>query len=143
MSSKEEESILGYGHKNIQAVHPTTIMITKEENLSQTGDCIVVIAANKTLETLTSKFRESLRKSNSKLTVVFEIDSLKEQITAFGSPKLILSHPTDMVIRKSDYICNRTLAIHADKSSSDLSRVFVEKLKDQKQEIKVTLTVEG
>lgn len=143
MSSKEEESILGYGHKNIQAVHPTTIMITKDENLSQTGDCIVVIAANKTLETLTSKFRENLRKSNSKLTVVFEADSLKEQITAFGSPKLILSHPTDMVIRKSDYICNRTLAIHADKSSSDLSRVFVEKLKDQKQEIKVTLTVEG
>jgi hypothetical protein len=143
LSSKEEESILGYGHKNIQAVHPTTIMITKDENLSQTGDCIVVIAANKTLETLTSKFRESLRKSNSKLTVVFEADSLKEQITAFGSPKLILSHPTDMVIRKSDYICNRTLAIHADKSSSDLSRVFVEKLKDQKQEIKVTLTVEG
>jgi hypothetical protein len=143
LNSKEEESILGYGHKNIQAVHPTTIMITKDENLSQSGDCIVVVAANKTLETLTSKFRESLRKSNSKLTVVFEIDSLKEQITAFGSTKLILSHPTDMVIRKSAYICNRTLAIHADKSSSDLSREFVEKLKNQKKEIKITLTVEG
>lgn len=136
-----EEYILGYGHKNILAVHPTTIMITKDEHLSQTGDCIVVVAANKTLKTLSSKFIDSLRKSDSKVTIVFEIDNLKEQVTAFGSPKLTLTHPTDMVIRKSNFICNRTLAIHADRSANDFSRAFVNKLKDQKQKIKITLIV--
>jgi len=138
-----KEIILGYGHKNIKAIHPTTIMITEDKHLSQTGDCIVVVAANKTLETLSTKFRNNLQKSSSRLTVIFELGSLKEHITAFGSPKLILTHPTDMVIRKSNYICNRTLGIQADKASRDLSRVFVEKLKDQKQEIKVTLIVES
>ncbi len=143
MISQVKEIILGYGHKNIKAIHPTTIMITEDEHLSQSGDCIVVVAANKTLETLSTKFRNNLQKSSSRLTVIFELGSLKEHITAFGSPKLILTHPTDMVIRKSNYICNRTLGIQADKSSRDLSRVFVEKLKDQKQEIKVTLIVES
>ena len=54
-----------------------------------------------------------------------------------------MSNPTDMVIRKSDYISDRTLAIHADKSSSDLPREFVEKLKNPKQKIKITLIVEA
>jgi hypothetical protein len=46
-----------------------------------------------------------------------------------------------MVIRKSNFICNRTLAIHADRSANDFSRAFVNKLKDQKQKIKITLIV--
>jgi hypothetical protein len=138
-----KEIILGYGHENIQAVHPTTIMITKDDHLSQKGDCIVVVSVNKTLEKLSSQFKNELRKSNSKLTVLFESNDLKEQITAFGSPKLILTHPTDMVIRKSNFICNRTLGINADKSSIDLSRIFVEKIKDRKQEIKMSLIVES
>jgi hypothetical protein len=136
-----EEHILGYGHKNIQAVHPATIMITEDEHLSQSGDCIVVVAASKTLKTLSSKFKDSLRKSDSKVTIIFEIDNLKEQVIAFGSPKLTLTHPTDMVIRKSNFICNRTLAIHADRSANDFSRTFVNKLKVQKQKIKITLIV--
>ena len=118
-------------------------MITKDDHLSQTGDCIVVLSANKTLEKLSSQFKNQLRKSNSKLTIILESNNLREKITAFGSPKLILTHPTDMVIRKSNFICNRTLAINADKSSIDLSRPFVEKLKDKKQEIKMSLIVES
>ena len=41
-----------------------------------------------------------------------------------------MSHPTDMVVRKSGYICGRTLAINADKAACDLSRALVEKLKN-------------
>jgi hypothetical protein len=84
-----------------------------------------------------------LRKLNSRLTVVIEADNLSEKITACGSPNLILTHPTDMVIRKSDYICNRTIAIKSDKASKDLPRIFVEKLKDPAQKIKITLIVES
>ncbi|MBM4400405.1 MAG: DUF371 domain-containing protein, partial [Crenarchaeota archaeon] len=55
------------------------------------------------------------------------------------SPQLTLSHPTDMVIRKSDYVCNRTLAVHADKAAQDLSRELVEKLRNPQQKVKITL----
>ncbi|MDX1814121.1 MAG: DUF371 domain-containing protein, partial [Candidatus Bathyarchaeia archaeon] len=43
--------------------------------------------------------------------------------------------------RKSDYVCSRTLAIHADKAAQDLSRGLVEKLKNPKQKMKITLEV--
>lgn len=116
-------------------------MFTKEEDLSETGDCIVAVAADKAVANLSPQFKDALRKPNAKLTITFKVDGLHEQIIAFGSPKLILTHPTDMVIRKSNYICSRTLAIHADKAAIDLSRELVQKLKRAKQKVKITLSV--
>ena len=139
----QTEEIHAFGHPNVQAIHPSTLMFTKDKHLSETGDCIIAVAADKAVADLSAEFKDKLRKPNAKLTILIEADGLKQQINASGSPKLILSHPTDMVVRKSGYICTRTLAINADKASNDLPRAFVEKLKDSKREIKVTLIVES
>ena len=144
MSAKEtRENIRALGHENIQAVHPSTLMFTRDEHLSKTGDCVVGIAADKAVANLHQKFKDALQKPNAKLTIIIEAGGLTEQINASGSPKLILTHPTDIVIRKSDYICNRTLAIRADKSANDLARELVKKLKNPKQKVNITLVLHG
>jgi hypothetical protein len=135
------EIILGYGHENIQATHKTTFEITKEAQLSRRGDCIIAVSANKTMTDFSSEFKENLRKEKAKIMILIEAGDAAEVVNAFGSPRLILAHPTDMVVRKSNYICNRTLAIQADKAACDLSRKLVEKLKNPKQRVKITLTV--
>jgi len=140
-TSEIREVIFGYGHENIQATHKTTLEFTKDKHLSKKGDCIVTVAADKALADLSAEFKENLRKPHAKLSVLIEVGGLMEQVNAHGSPQLILTHPTDMVIRKSDYVCNRTLAIHADKAAQDLPRDFVEKLKNPKQKVKITLEV--
>ena len=118
-------------------------MLTKDAKVSKTGDCIIAIAADKSVADLTDEFKETLRKPNANLTITIEAGSLKEQIGGYGSPNLILTHPTDIVIRKSSYVCSRTLAICVDKASNDLSREVIKKLRDPKQKVKVTLTVEA
>ena len=138
-----KESFRAFGHAQIQGIHPTTLMFTKDAHLTQTGDCIVAVAAVNGMADLSPEFKNKLKTSNSKLTIVIQAGDLKEQINASGSTNLVLTHPTDMVVRRSNYICNRTLAINADKSSNDLHRAFIEKLKDPKQEIKITLIVES
>ena len=144
MSSKEtRENVVAFGHENIQATHPSTLMVTKEKHLSNTGDCIVAVAADKSLADLNQTFKDKLKNPNAKLIIIIEAGGLSEQINASGSPRLILTHPTEMVIRKSEYISERTLAIHADKSSSDLSRKLIEKLKSPNQKIIITLIVHG
>lgn len=144
MSPKQTKEIIrAFGHKNIQAIHPTTLMLTKDSQLTQTGDCITAVAADKATADLSLEFKDKLKNPNAKLTILIEASGIKEQINASGSPKLILSHPTDMVVRKSGYICNRTLAINADKASNDLPRALVEKLKDPRQEVKITLIIEN
>jgi len=137
------EVIHAFGHPNILASHPTTIMITKERQVTKRGDCIVAVDADKSVADLSTDFKRALRQLNAKLTVEIEVDGLKGEITAFGSPELKLNHPNDLVIRKSEFISDRTLAVRADKSSGDLSKAVVEKLKNPKQQVTLTLTVEA
>jgi hypothetical protein len=139
--TETEEVVFGYGHENIQATHRTTLEFTKEKYLSKKGDCIFAVAADKALADLSLRFKENLRKQNAKLTILIEAGGIAEQIQARGAQQLILSHPPGAVIRKSDYVCNRTLAIRADKAANELPEALVEKLKNPKQEVKITLTV--
>ena len=135
------EVIFARGHENVLATHKTTFEITKEALLSEKGDCIIAVSADKALADLSFKFKDWLKRENAKVSILIEADNLKEVVSAFGSPKLILSHPTDMVVRKSSYVCDRTLAVKADKAAWDLSRKLVEKLRNPRQKVKITLTV--
>ena len=135
------EVIFGFGHENIMATHKTTLEFTKDTHLSKKGDCIVTVAADKALADLSAEFKEKLRKPHAKLVILIEAGGIIEQVNAHGSPQLILIHPTDMVVRKSDYVCSRTLAVHVDKAAQDLSKALVEKLKNPEQKVKITLEV--
>ena len=140
-TAETKEVIFGYGHENIQATHKTTLEFTKDTHLSRKGDCIVTVAADKAVTDLSAEFKQKLRMPHAKLIITIEADRITQQVNAHGSPQLILSHHTDMVIRKSDYVCSRTLAVRADKAAQELSRKLVEKLKNPKQKVKITLTV--
>jgi hypothetical protein len=135
------ETIFGCGHENILATHKTTLEFTRDTHLTKKGDCIVAVGTDKALADLSSEFKQLLRKPNAKLTVIIEASGIKGQIKAHGSPQLILTHPTDAVIRKSEYVSDKTLAIRADKAARDLPRELVEKLRIPRQKVKITLIV--
>ena len=106
-------------------------------------DCIIAVGANRSVQNLTQEFKKKLRKDDAKIVVRLEVGGIGETIVAYGDSRLTLAHPTDTVIRKSGYICSRTLAVHANKSASDLSRELVRKMQDFRREVKVTLVVEN
>lgn len=136
------ETIFAYGHENIQATHRSTFEITKDVRLSKKGDCVVAVSADKSMADLSPEFKKNLRKENARVIILIETKEETEVVNAFGSQRLILTHPTDIVVRKSSYICSRTLVIQADKAACDLSRKLVKKLRNPKQRVKITLTVE-
>jgi hypothetical protein len=140
---KTTEVIEAYGHQNVQSTHKTTFEITKEADLTKRGDCIVAVNATKGAVDFNPEFKEAARKENAKITVIIEIDGEREIVRATGNPRLLFTHPTDLVIRKSGYICGRTVAVGADKAASDFSRTLVEKMRSPSQKIEITLTVES
>jgi hypothetical protein len=133
------EHILAFGHPNVLAIHPTTLMITKDKELSKQGDCIIAVGADKSLADLGPEFKQKLRDPNTKLTMLLEVDGLTEQVNAFGSDKLNFTSSVDIVVRKSDFASDRTLAIKADRAANDLPRTFVEKLQNPQNKILITL----
>ena len=132
-----------HGHENIQATHETTFEVTKETTLTKRGDCIIAVEATKGAADLPLEFKEAARKKGAQITITIEAGELKEIVRTKGSPRLLFTHPTDLVVRKTDYVCGRTLAIRADKVASDLSRKLIEKIQDPRQRIRITLAVES
>jgi len=135
--------IFAHGHENIQATHETTFEITKEPTLTKRGDCIIAVEATKGAADLPLEFKEAARKKGAQITITIEAGELKEIVRTKGSPRLLFTHPTDLVVRKTDYVCGRTLAIRADKVASDLSRKLIEKIQGSSQRIRITLAVES
>ena len=89
MTNKEvKEIIWARGHEKIQAIHPTTLMFTKEKHLSETGDCIIAVAADRALMDLSPEFKKTIRESNSKIKIIIEAGEIVEEIIAYGSSKL-------------------------------------------------------
>jgi hypothetical protein len=139
---KTAEIVRAQGHANILSTNKTTFEITKDTHLTKRGDCIIGVNADKAAADLSQRFKNMLRNEDARLTITIEADSEKEIVKASGSPQLTLTHLTDLVVRKSNYICNRTLAIHADKSAKDFSKKLAKKLQHPEQTIIITLTVE-
>ncbi|MEM1589165.1 MAG: DUF371 domain-containing protein [Candidatus Bathyarchaeia archaeon] len=136
------EVINAFGHENIRAAHRTTLEITKERELSVRGDCIIAVSADKGFPDFKPEFKEFLRKDGARLVVQINVDGMTETVSAFGSSRLVFGHPTDLVVRKSNHICERTLAVRADKAACDLSRELVAALRNPMQRVKIILTVE-
>jgi hypothetical protein len=119
-----------------------TIMVTKEADLTHRGDCVMAVGAEKGLRDLDPRLKDAMRRDDARIRLVLEVGGLEFEVTGEGNPGLTLSHPTDMVARKSRYICNRTLMIRADKAACNADKDLVDLLKDENRGVKVTISVD-
>ena len=134
--------ILFYGHKNIRSNHTRTIEITKESHLTPRGDCIVGVNANGSCSDLPLSIKNKLRDPQSKVVISIFVKDRKFVVRGKGHPRLILSHGEDIVIRKSNFICPRTLAISCDRASDLLPRDMVTMLQDPNTQGKFVISVD-
>jgi len=130
------------GHENIRSNHQKTIEITKESHLTLHGDCIVGVNATSSCADLPQELKNKLRISDSKVTFSINVGEHEFVLKGKGHPNLILTHSEDIVIRKSDFICPRTLAVNCDKASNLLPREMVSLLQDPKTKGTFTITVD-
>ena len=118
------------GHENIRSNHKNTIEITKESNLTPRGDCIVGVNANSSCNDLPQELKDKLRNSDATVSISIRIGDHEFVMHGNGHPDLTLTHKDDIVIRKSDFVCPRTLAVKCDKASDLLPREMVSLLQD-------------
>ena len=118
------------GHPMVSSLHPTTIEVTTEDHLSENGDCIIGVGADKGCSQLDPAVKECLRHEGSKVTLRIVVGSSTFEVRATGDPALALSHPRDIVIRKSQFVSDRTLALRASAASRDIPRGMVRLLMD-------------
>ena len=129
------------GHKNILSLHQKTLEITKDDELTSNGDCIVGVSANISCVDLPEKMKKKIRNPKTKITFSIRAGNKKFIIQGNGSKKLSLKHTKDIVLRKSAFTCSRTIAINCDNASSDIPRDFVKILQNPKTRGSMTVEV--
>ena len=124
------------GHKNVSCLHKTTIEITKNENLSKRGDCILAVRASKGCYDLNYDLKTQIWKER-KIRVMIKVGNIKDSFFGFGSKDLKLLDKSDIVFRKSDFICERTALINCNKASNQINRKIINSLLDPQSELKL------
>jgi hypothetical protein len=125
------ETIQARGHPLVSATHRTTFEITKEQHLTTAGDCIIAISADKGLPELSNEFKDALAHDNAVLYTSLCCEEYEVVIKSAGSMKMPLTHPTDLVWRRSTFVCERTIGIQADTTAALLPRDLISALKNE------------
>ena len=118
------------GHKNIRSLHPKTIEITTESDLTLNGDCIIGVGASCGCNDIPEQMKNLIRNSKSEILFTISVKDVSFKVKGSGHEDLILTNPHDIVIRKSSFICPRTLAIQCDSASDSIPRQLIKTLQN-------------
>lgn len=132
--------ITACGHENILATHPTTLEITREDHLTKRGDCIIGVGASHALADLQDAL---IPLKGREVTLILSVDDLRDTVTGYLHPDLKFTDDKVIIVRKSAFLCPRTLLIHADKAARDINRDLVEKMKDPSRRMLIDICVRG
>jgi uncharacterized protein len=122
------ETVTFRGHRMVRALHPTTIEVTTEEELTAKGDCIIGVGADKGCEQLDQGIKAAIRTAGARVRVKILVGDSKFVVCCWGDPGLELSNRHEMVVRRSSFLSDRTLAVHADFAARDIPRPMIKLL---------------
>jgi len=130
-----------HGHPNILGTHKTTLEFTRDVELTLKGDCIVGVKADFDL----NKIRQFIKKStNKKITITIKpitkdkkYQKTKETASAELNPNF--DSDKEFVVRKTDFVSERTFAISSNKAAFELDRDLIRFLKEKKNKISVVV----
>ncbi|HWS21827.1 MAG TPA: DUF371 domain-containing protein [Methanoregula sp.] len=128
-----QESVYCRGHPLVLGNHPTTFEVTREDHLTKNGNCIIGIAADKGCNGLSPEFKRVLSHDDAILITRLSCDGVVIEVKSQGSFKFTLDHPTDIVWRRSSFVCRRTIGIMSDHVAATLPKKLIENLAEGKE----------
>jgi hypothetical protein len=137
-----QDEVIFYGHPNIQSLHAKAIEITKEEYLTPRGDCIIGVRADKACAGLDEALKHRLRSNTAIVKIEVIVGTESFVITGVGDQRLNLLSPNDIVIRKTNFVCPRTMSVRCDKSSLEVPRKMIKMLQDRDRKAIFRIIVE-
>jgi hypothetical protein len=127
-------TIRARGHPNVRALHPKTIELTTEGDLTPRGTCVVAVGAE-----LDARLLEGLE---GHVVVTLDAGGVREEIRGLANPRYDASTGR-LVVRRSHHRAPDTLVFDADRGSADLDRALVAALADDRAELRVTIEPDG
>lgn len=129
-SVRNTEVVTARGHENVSGAHESTFEVTSDDFLTPAGDCILGIEADRVPAAFDESFVGACQDRAAKITVELEAASHSDRLEASGHPNLTFESDRSLVVRTSDYVDDRTVAVDAEKAATDIDRDLVSALAD-------------
>ncbi len=137
-----QDEVTFYGHPNVRSLHSKTAEITRDDHLTLRGDCIIGVRASKACADFDQNLRRRLRSNDSVVRIEIMVGDESFLINGKGDERFTLQNPHDIVIRKTGFVCPRTMSVRCDRASSDVPRKMVRMLQDTEERGIFRITVE-
>jgi hypothetical protein len=124
------EVIKAHGHENVRGTHGSTFEVTTDDWLTPAGDCILGVAADRAPADFDDAFVDACRDADARIEVTLVAGDHRETVRARGDPALTFGSDRSAVVRTSDHVDDRTVAVGADAAAADLDRDLVAALAD-------------
>jgi hypothetical protein len=132
------ETVRAHGHEHVTAAHESTLEVTTDDWLTPAGDCILAIEADRSPADFGDEFVAACRDQDTHIEATIAVDpagdwenaAYETTVTGYGHPDLTFADDRGAVVRTSDHVDDRTVAIGADAAAADLDRELVAALAD-------------
>jgi len=141
MTDPLTQTIRARGHENVSGEHASTLEVTSDDFLTPAGDCILGIEADTVPAEFDPGFVAACQDEDAQITVELDAGGYTERFVARGHPDLTFENERSAVVRTSDYVDDRTIAVRSDSAAGDVDRDLVDALAAGAP-LDVTLTVE-
>ncbi len=131
-----------HGHPNVLCFHTKSIEITRDQELSRRGDCIIGVGSDKGCCHLDPRLRHAIVRDETEIKIEIIVGDSSLEILGRGNRRLSALDKKDIVIRKSNFCCPRTLSVLCDKAATDIPTSTVEKLRDPETRGLLRITAE-
>jgi uncharacterized protein len=128
---KATELVRCRGHPLVQGTHPSTFEVTRDQVLTLQGDCIIGIYADKGAVDLDPSFKEVISRDDAVLVTRLSAGGVTAEVYGRGCSKFTLDHPTDLVWRRSTFVCGRTVGIACSLVARTLPRALIAQLRQE------------
>jgi uncharacterized protein len=118
------------GHTNILGTHYNTIEVTRASEITKRADCVIGVRANKACSDLNSELRSHILQGGDLMITVKVADSIFS-FTGKGLPQLPLTNAEEIVLRRSDFVSDRTAAISCSAAARDIPRAVIRSLQEK------------
>lgn len=119
------EVVTARGHENVSGAHQSTFEVTSDDYLTPAGDCILAIEADRVPAEFEEAFVAACRHRDATITMTLETATVTDRVEASGHPNLTFESERSLVVRTSEYVDDRTVAVDAEKAAGDINRRLV------------------
>jgi len=135
------EVVRARGHEHVTAAHESTFEVTTDDYLTPAGDCILAIEADRAPSDFDPAFVVACQDRGAAITATIQAGGHESSVPARGDPDLTFESDRSCVVRTSDYVDDRTVAVGSEHAAAGFDRGMIEALADG-AELVLELTVE-